>query len=210
MVKKATNKRKPRKSSLKTLNKKSGKEFEMSIKKLARKHHFKAVSNCYIGFKTKGNKQRYIEVDVVLISANAVIIVEAKNYSALIKDSLKNIYLKAEYENGRWFTLYNPVFQNKGHVKHISEFINIPPEKLVSLILFSDSSILELQDYDVLDENEFILKFEDLGSFLDSFKESPKILSDAKVKSKYNQLVKRSKVSATVRKRHLKYVSTKK
>lgn len=183
--------------------KKKGNMFEMDIKKLARKHKFKVVPNIYIGYKTYDHKQKYVEIDIALISKKGIIIVEAKNYTSTVSGKYSDIYLKSAYVNSyKTFTIYNPILQNESHVKRVSNYLNL--DNLTSLIVFSDTTKLEIEG--LKESNAHIINFKELSDYLIEFNKNPDIFSDAKYKSIINKLQKRNKVTPLVRKRHKKQV----
>ena len=135
-----------------------GREGEYLIyKNLAEyeKQGAKLLFNCYI--PTKTNKMS--EIDVLMLHQSGIYVFESKNYSGWIfgsehdekwTQSLLGKGYEAQKEH-----FFNPVLQNKLHIKHLCEFLKIKQEHVYSIIVFSDrcelkSITLDNQDIKVL------------------------------------------------------------
>lgn len=181
--------------------KKKGNLLEKEIKKIAKKHKFLVLTNLYIGYKVY-HKQKYVEIDLVLLSKQGIIVVEAKNYNCLISGDLLNNYLKTVYPSGKSYSLYNPYQQNQSHIKHLSKYIK--NENLFSLIVFSDDAELHINSLDKIDGE--LMQLDELNEFLLKFKNKKEIFTDKKINSIHKKLLSRTKVSKTVKSRHKKQV----
>ncbi len=108
-------------------------------------------------FETKGSKflfNIYIpkdndettEIDVLMISPKGIFVFESKNYSGWIfgSENQKNWYQTLPAGRGRSHKehFYNPIMQNRSHIKHLKAFLgtDIP---IRSIIVFSDRCTLK-------------------------------------------------------------------
>ncbi len=72
------------------------------------------------------NSDRFIatsEVDIVLITQKGVFVFESKNYSGWIFGDEKNKNWAVSLPNGEKNQFYNPIMQNKTHLKWMSNFV---------------------------------------------------------------------------------------
>lgn len=86
------------------------------------------------------------EIDVLMICKKGVFVFESKNYSGWIfgNENQKNWYQTLPSGKGRSHKehFYNPIMQNRSHIKHLKAFLNeqIP---MRSIIVFSDRCTLK-------------------------------------------------------------------
>jgi len=93
----------------------------------------KILKNIYVPY---GNQTT--EIDVVMIHETGIYVIESKNYSGWIFGSenqqqwtqMLNSYTKKRF--------YNPVWQNRTHIRALSNYTNIDKSKIKSYIVFSD------------------------------------------------------------------------
>ena len=93
----------------------------------------KILKNIYVPY---GNKTT--EIDVLMIHETGIYVIESKNYSGWIFGSenqqqwtqMLNSYTKKKF--------YNPVWQNRTHIRALSNYTNIDKSKIKSYIVFSD------------------------------------------------------------------------
>ena len=93
----------------------------------------KIMKNIYVPY---GNQTT--EIDVLMIHETGIYVIESKNYSGWIFGSenqqqwtqMLNSYTKKRF--------YNPMWQNRTHIRALSNYINIDKSKIKSYIVFSD------------------------------------------------------------------------
>lgn len=189
----------------KKIAKKKGNELEKEIAKIARKNKFKVIKNSYIGFKSKG-KQKYTEVDIILINEKGIIVIESKNYNAIIKGNIEEKFIKAFYENDKEYLMFNPIIQNETHIWAIKNFLNLSDKiEIKNLIVTSNETKFELDK-----QVENIIKIDNLDEYLKNINQQENILTEFKNDSYYNKLMKRTKVSKILKNRHINQVNGKK
>ncbi len=102
----------------------------------------KFLFNTYI---PKGNGETS-EIDVLMICSKGIFVFESKNYSGWIfgSENQKNWYQTLPAGRGRSHKehFYNPIMQNRSHIKHLRTFLGeqIP---MYSIIVFSDRCTLK-------------------------------------------------------------------
>jgi hypothetical protein len=92
------------------------------------------------------NNDETTEIDVLMISPKGLFVFESKNYSGWIfgSENQKNWYQTLPAGRGRSHkeNFYNPIMQNRSHIKHLKAFLgtDIPVR---SIIVFSDRCTLK-------------------------------------------------------------------
>lgn len=105
------------------------------------------------------------QIDHIVISKYGIFVIEMKNYYGLI---CGNDYSKKwkQYLGKNKIEFYNPLFQNYGHVKVLSEFLNINEEKFVPIICFSNQVKLKVKSNKIVTQlgliNKEITKFNEI------------------------------------------------
>lgn len=102
------------------------------------KGHKRYLFNLYIP-KTNGETT---ELDVVLLHESGIYVFESKNYSGWIFGSESQQYWTQTLKTGRGRVqkrqFFNPILQNKGHVKWLQAFLGDQTLPFYSYIVFSD------------------------------------------------------------------------
>ncbi len=87
----------------------------------------------------------YTEIDLVMLTAKGIFVIESKNYSGWIFGNENQKFwmqtLPAKKNNKHKFL--NPIWQNQGHVKAMISLVNLDPASVYSLILFSNRCTLK-------------------------------------------------------------------
>lgn len=93
----------------------------------------KVLRNIYVP-KDNGETS---EIDVVYITQKGIFVIESKNYSGWIFGDEKSAYWTAMLPNKTKNRFYNPIKQNKTHIKWLGQYLNgeVP---LYSIIVFSE------------------------------------------------------------------------
>lgn len=101
------------------------------------------VFNCYI---PKDNGET-TEIDVVLIHDTGIYVLESKNYSGWIFGSETQQYWTQTLPSGRGRShkekFFNPIIQNKVHLKWLEKYLDIDSENFYSYIVFSERCTLK-------------------------------------------------------------------
>ncbi len=124
---------------------------------------FKVFFNLYVP-KEDGSTS---EVDAVCVYPKGIVVIESKFYSGWIFGDEKQQYWTQTIYHKRSRFL-NPIIQNKGHIKSLSNYLNIPADCFYSMIVFSNgvemkTEVPKTSDYCVISRNQ--LKEEIISHF---------------------------------------------
>ena len=92
------------------------------------------------------NNGEYTELDVVLLHESGIYVFESKNYSGWIFGTESQQYWTQTLPVGRGAQknqFYNPILQNKGHLKWLQTFLDDRSLPFYSYIVFSDRCTLK-------------------------------------------------------------------
>lgn len=160
----------------------------------------KVLSNVYIPYKGKTS-----EIDVLLIHEKGIFVFESKNYSGWIFGSLENRYWTQCLPNKQKSRFYNPMMQNKTHIKAVSQFLNIDISQFTSYIIFSQRC--ELKNVPNNTTKCIILKRPDMLKMLKKdIKERELIYSKEQIDNIYNKLLPLTKVTEEQKKQHIERI----
>ncbi len=103
--------------------------------------------NCYIPKPDGGTT----EIDIILIHETGIYVIESKNYKGWIFGSENEKYwTQTLYRSNGYGTknvqknhFYNPVIQNKGHIKLLRQYLNMPEVPVYSYIVFGNEATLK-------------------------------------------------------------------
>ena len=166
-------------------------------------HPGKMLHNIYLP-KYNGETS---EVDVVFITQKGIFVFESKNYSGWIFGDERNEYWTATLSNGVKNQFYNPVMQNRTHLKWMKEFVgeDIP---LFSIIVFSERC--ELKKITVYSDDVKIIKRNKIyDTVRDLWNESPDMISGEKIEELYAKLKERTEVNEAIKKAHVENIKRK-
>lgn len=82
------------------------------------------------------------EADLVMVHERGIFVLESKNYGGWIFGSMGGLNWIQRFPNGRKRSFYNPVRQNRNHIKALSQYLNLPGRQFYSYIVFSDRCAL--------------------------------------------------------------------
>lgn len=112
------------------------------------------------------NNGEYTELDVVLLHESGIYVFESKNYSGWIFGTESQQYWTQTLPAGRGGSqknqFYNPILQNKGHLKWLQTFLDDQTIPFYSYIVFSDRCTLK--DITLTSGNHYVVNRYDLFS----------------------------------------------
>ena len=147
------------------------------------------------------------EVDVVYITQKGIIVFESKNYSGWIFGDEKNKIWTASLPNGQKNQFYNPIMQNRTHMKWMANYVgeDIP---LFSVIVFSERC--ELKKVTVVSEDIKVIKRDRTYAVVrDIWEKNPDVVSDEKIEELYTKLKELTNVDAAVKAAHIENIEKK-
>ncbi len=151
------------------------------------KNEGKFLFNLYVPKQNGGTT----EIDVVLICTQGVFVFESKNYSGWIFGRDDQRYWTQTLPRGRGRSsnkerFYNPVMQNKAHVKHLKNYIDreVP---IHSIIAFSNRCVFK--NVTIADPNVTIIKRYNISATVTNIcNELPDSLRENDIKLLYERL----------------------
>lgn len=142
------------------------------------------------------------EIDVILICAKGIFVFESKNYSGWIFGDESQINWTQTLPNKHKEHFYNPIMQNKSHIKHLRKFIDnkIP---INSIIVFSDRCTLKnisLKSKDISVINRY--RIDSVVSSIYN-QEQTINLSETEINDIYNKLYPFTQVNSEIKAQHI-------
>ena len=163
----------------------------------------KVLRNVYLP-KDNGDTS---EVDVVFITQKGIFVFESKNYSGWIFGDEKSTKWTAMLPNKQKNLFYNPILQNKTHVKWMKNYVgeDIP---IFSIIVFSERC--ELKKVTVDSSNVKVIKRDrTYAAVRDIWDKSPDVVSEEKINELYDSLAKLTNVDEAVKAAHIDNINQK-
>lgn len=99
---------------------------------------FAVLKNVYIPVQGKTT-----EIDLIMIHEKGIFVFESKNYSGWIFGSTDQLNWTQSLQNGYKNKFYNPIRQNRTHIKALAEYLERPVSDFVSYIVFSERCTLK-------------------------------------------------------------------
>lgn len=136
------------------------------------------------------------QIDHIIISKYGIFVIEMKNFYGLI---CGNDYSKKwkQYLGKNKIEFYNPLFQNYGHVKVLSKFLNINEEKFVPIICFSNQVKLKVKSNKIVTQ---------LGLINKEIKKINEIIIDEDIEELYHKIKSANIKDKKRRKMHVKSI----
>ncbi len=147
------------------------------------------------------------EIDVVYITQKGIFVIESKNYSGWIFGNEMQRYWTASLVNGTKNSFYNPILQNKMHIKWLDSFLNheIP---LFSIIAFSERC--ELKKVTISSDDVHVIKRDRIYATIRSiWDSSPDVLSREKIKELFSTLRNLTYVDDAIKESHIESIQRK-
>ena len=91
------------------------------------------------------------EIDLLMIYEKGIFVFESKNYSGWIFGSADQLNWTQSLQNGDKNKFYNPIRQNRTHIKALAAFLEKPVSEFVSYIVFSERCTLKKVPADTSD-----------------------------------------------------------
>ena len=97
------------------------------------KGKFFVLKNIYVPYKDKTT-----EIDLIMIHEKGIFVFESKNYSGWIFGKEDQINWTQSLENKQKNKFYNPILQNKTHIKALAAYLELEESEFISYIVFSE------------------------------------------------------------------------
>ncbi|MDD4689580.1 MAG: nuclease-related domain-containing protein [Eubacteriales bacterium] len=149
------------------------------------------------------------EVDLISINSKGIFVYESKNYSGWIFGDDKSRNWTQCLKGGKKNKFYNPVFQNKGHITAIDNYLEKNYSNcFLSYIVFSERC--ELKKITVSTDNVKVMNRNYLKKHLAQDKNTlPDVLLSEDVNRIYDTLKSNTLVDELVKQKHIENIRTK-
>ena len=149
------------------------------------------------------------EIDVLMICSKGIFVFESKNYSGWIfgSDNQQNWYQTLPLGRGKSqkTSFYNPVMQNRSHIKHLRNCLNLQIP-IRSIIVFSDRCTLK--NIKINDSNIYVINRYDIVSVVSSVckQSTDDLLSESLIDEIYSKLYPLTQADVSVKKQHIQNI----
>lgn len=140
------------------------------------------------------------EIDVLFVTRKGVFAIESKNYSGWIFGDEAQRYWTAVQKGGRKDRFYNPVMQNRTHLKWLSKFLG-DGTRLFSIVAFSDRC--ELKKVTISGDVPVIKRDKLYATVRRIWNANPDALSDEQVADVVSRLKPLTDVDAATKREHV-------
>lgn len=100
--------------------------------------HFVVLKNVYVPMKGKTT-----ELDLLMLHEKGIFVFESKNYSGWIFGGEAQLHWTQSLPNGQKNRFYNPIRQNRTHIKALAEYLGLAEGAFTSYIVFSERCTLK-------------------------------------------------------------------
>ncbi len=139
------------------------------------------------------------QIDHLVLSQFGIFVIEMKNYYGLIKGKdFDNKWCQYLGKNKRYFL--NPIHQNYGHIKSLSNLLKLEDKYFISVICFSNQAKIEVKSHSAITQVAF-LKNEIL--------KCDEILVDKDIKELSNVIISNNIVDKALIRQHVKDIRAK-
>lgn len=159
----------------------------------------KLLFNCYIP-KKDGTRT---EIDALMLHRSGIYVIESKNYSGWIfgneqDENWTQSLLGRDYEAHKK-RFFNPVLQNKLHIKHLRQYLRAYKMKIYSIIVFSDRC--ELKSITINSSDIKVVHRQELQESISAYM-TQNILPEAEITKMYYWLLPCTQLSEEEKQKH--------
>ncbi len=156
------------------------------------------------------NEEETTEIDVLMLHTSGIYVLESKNYSGWIFGREQDKNWKQTLQGGKKSSFYNPVKQNRTHIKYLSKALKEIGDFdycIQSLIVFSERCTLK--KIEVYSENLKVIKRDELLDCCQKLSADKNVLTIEQIDRIYNLLAPHCNVSEEVKKKHIDTINEK-
>ena len=159
---------------------------------------FRSLYNIYLP-KTDGTTT---EIDAVCITPVGIIVLESKNFSGWIfGNATQSKWTQTIYQERSQF--YNPILQNKGHIRELSNFLGISENDMISVVIFSERCELKKVPENIRG-SMYVIKRNEFSDILNDINDKRQIVfNDSQVDDIYRKLIGFIGQSDEVKQKHI-------
>lgn len=151
----------------------------------------------------KKDNGKTTEVDLIMIHETGIYCIESKSYGGWIFGKENDMYWTQMFKNREKHKFYNPIMQNRGHIKTIGNYLDYKYKgKIYSVIVFSDRCSLKKIS---INSKDLILTYRKslLGKLNREISLRDSIISEGEIFSIYESLKKFREVSDKEKRQHV-------
>ncbi|MBQ4649169.1 MAG: NERD domain-containing protein [Firmicutes bacterium] len=157
------------------------------------------------------------EIDLLFITEKGIFVIESKNYSGYIfGNELYKTWTSTLYAGKTWYGakkvekyhFYNPIWQNKTHIKYLKELLTEWDIPMYSLVVFSDRC--ELKDVTINSDDVYVFRRNEMNFYIKSiWKHCDSVLTEETISEIYNQLLSFTNLEETLIDSHVDTIKKK-
>lgn len=139
------------------------------------------------------------QIDHIVLSKYGIFVIEMKNYYGLIYgNEYKKSWMQILGKTKNYF--YNPIHQNYGHIKALSNILDLPESYFISIICFSNQSKLKITS------KQPVIYLDNITNTIKLYKEE-KLNNDINIV--YEKLLRLNITDKKIRKEHVSIIKDK-
>ncbi len=165
----------------------------------------KCLFNCYIPKRNGGTT----EIDFILIHETGIYIFESKNYGGWIYGSENRKFWLQTLPRGKYGiqrnTFFNPVIQNKIHMKWLARYVNLKPDYFNTYVVFSERCTLKKIDVDSV-RHRVVYMGQLFSEMTEQIRDSSNVLTDEEIDVLYEKLQPLTKVNEEDKFQHVQNI----
>ena len=145
------------------------------------------------------------QIDMIMISNYGIYVFECKSTSGFIHGDGNSSNITVQYNRNAIYDSYNPIMQNKYHIKHLNGLLNVDYSLYKSFIVYGNNCTLATISN--LPDNTFVLNRKQLNFTLSTqFSSFKELLTDNQINEIYDKLKPYTCVRKKVKKKHIEDV----
>lgn len=161
------------------------------------------LKNLYVPLQGKTT-----EIDLLMIHEKGIFVFESKNYSGWIFGSSDQLNWTQSLQNGEKNKFYNPIRQNRTHIKALSEYLGKPMSEFTSYIIFSERCTLKKVPEDT-DDIIIVRRPNMLKKLRATLKTAQSKYDHDEIQSMANRLISLTNKDALEKQQHIENIKTK-
>lgn len=165
--------------------------------------HFAVLKNVYVPMKGKTT-----ELDLLMLHEKGIFVFESKNYSGWIFGDAEQLNWTQSLRNGQKNRFYNPIRQNRTHIKALAEYLGLPETAFTSYIVFSQRCELKKVPDDTA-QVVIVRRPDMLKKLRAALKNAPVVYTPEAIQSMADQLQGLTNKSSEEKQRHIEDLETK-
>ena len=164
---------------------------------------FIVLKNLYLPLQ-----QRTTEIDLLMIHEKGLFVFESKNYSGWIFGDAEQLKWTQSLQNGDKNLFYNPIRQNRTHIKALASYLGKPVSAFTSYIVFSERCSLKKVPLDTA-EVVIVRRPNMLKKLRVMLKQSPTVYSNEEIQTMAAKLRELTNRTAAEKQQHNDDINTK-